>query len=77
MNEEPKVVIDEQPKEEQTEGADQELEVAAMLPWLEYFYPKTVTALMNKKYGLFGGIVFLYYTSQFICCVCACNFYSD
>lgn len=32
---------------------------------------------MNKQFGLFAIIVGFYYIVQFICAVCACNFYSD
>ena len=45
--------------------------------WLHYFSPSVMTQLMNKKFLKFGGCVGFYYIVQFICCVCACNFYSD
>ena len=32
---------------------------------------------MHKKFGLFSVICGFYYIVQFICCVSACNFYSD
>ena len=43
----------------------------------EVFKPETITRLMNKKYILFGIIVGAYYVLQFVCCVSACNMYSD
>ena len=48
-----------------------------ILPWADYFKPAMMTQLLHKKFGMFGGIMFLYYIIQFICCVSACNFYSD
>ena len=57
-------------------------EVSQEVPLLEVskkdlFRPATVTKIMHKKYLSFGALVGLYYTIQFICCVSACNFYSD
>jgi hypothetical protein len=60
--------IDRKPDEEQTE---------APLEWREYFYPATMTTLLHKKLLMMGFIVGFYYIVQFMCCVCACNFYSD
>ncbi len=45
--------------------------------WMHYFSPSVMTKLMNKKFLKFGGLIFFYYIVQFMCCVCACNFYSD
>ena len=45
--------------------------------WKEYFMPATIGKFMNKKWIMFACIVGFYYLIQFICCVCACNFYSD
>lgn len=56
---------------------DKQDEVMPILPWSEYFKPALMTQLLHKKFGMFGGIMFLYYVIQFICCVAACNFYSD
>ena len=45
--------------------------------WKEYFMPETMTKFLNKKWIMFTFIIGFYYLIQFICCVCACNFYSD
>ncbi len=45
--------------------------------WKEYFMPATMTTFLNKKWVMFACIVGFYYLIQFMCCVCACNFYSD
>lgn len=51
---------------------------AAKLPeWKDYFMPAMMTKILHKKFGMFGAIVGFYYLVQFICCVAACNFYSD
>ena len=45
--------------------------------WLYYFKPLVVSNLINKKYVLFGIIVGSYYCICFVCCVSACNIFSD
>ena len=39
--------------------------------------PVTLTKFIGKRFGLFASIVGFYYLTQFICAVCACNFFSD
>lgn len=48
-----------------------------MLEKKEYLYPSVMATFMHKKFLMFGSIIGLYYCIQFICCVAACNFYSD
>merc|ERR1711970_1186905 len=33
--------------------------------------------ILNKKMAISAPIIGIYYIIQFMCCVCACNFYSD
>jgi hypothetical protein len=40
---------------------DKQDEVMPILPWGEYFKPAMMTQLLHKKFGMFGGIMFLYY----------------
>lgn len=55
-----------------------EKDVPKELPsWMSFFHPNVITNVLHKKYGIFGVIVALYYSMQFVCCVAACNFYSD
>lgn len=56
---------------------DAKKEIAEVPGWCFFFKPQTVTNIMHKKFLLFGAIAFLYYAVQFVCCVAACNFYSD
>ena len=62
------------PDDKNEEQEDKPIEIK---PWVQYFYPEVVTRLLNKKWIMFALIVGFYYIIQFICCVCACNFYSD
>lgn len=39
--------------------------------------PSVVTKIMHKKFLIFGLVAGIIYVCQFICCVSACNFYSD
>jgi hypothetical protein len=52
-------------------------EKPAMLAKKAYFKPALMSTFLHKKFGMFGSIVGFYYIVQFICCVAACNFYSD
>ena len=56
-------------KEEQSE--------VKLKDWKEYFMPESATKFMSKKWIMFSLIIGFYYLIQFMCCVCACNFYSD
>ncbi len=38
-----------------------ETEEMPILPWAEYFKPAMMTQLLHKKFGMFGGIMFVYY----------------
>ena len=29
--------------------------------WIFYFYPGNLTKIMNRRYGLFGGVTMIYY----------------
>lgn len=48
-----------------------------MLDKKAYLKPDIMATFLHKKFGMFGSIVGFYYIVQFICCVAACNFYSD
>ena len=48
-----------------------------MKPWPQYFAPAVLTKLLGKKWTMFAVIVGFYYLICFMCCVSACNFYSD
>jgi hypothetical protein len=48
-----------------------------MLEKKAYLKPALMATFLHKKFGMFGSIVGFYYIVQFICCVAACNFYSD
>jgi hypothetical protein len=65
------------PRDEDSTKDKQEQEEFPILPWSDYFKPALMSQLLHKKFGMFGGIMFVYYVIQFICCVAACNFYSD
>ena len=39
--------------------------------------PGPLSKLLHTKYVFFGGIAGFFYMLHFVCCLCACNFYSD
>ena len=45
--------------------------------WGSFFKPKQLGTVLHKKYAVAAPIVGLYYIINFMCCVSACNFYSD
>lgn len=59
------------------EDSDEEGKPVEMASWVSYFHPVTMGKIINKRMAISAPIIGIYYIIQFMCCVCACNFFSD
>ena len=65
------------PDKAPAEDSEEEEKPKVLDSWGSFFKPKQLGTVLHKKLYVAAPIIGLYYIINFMCCVSACNFYSD